>query len=501
MHLWQALAHSKRDVRLLWASVYVRMAGYGMTNQVLALYLESVGVSEPSIGVFMTLTLVGDTIMLYFLTWHADRLGRRAVMCAGALMMLVSGLFFAYFSNYYLLLLASVVGVISSSGDETGPFKSIEEACMAHLTPHSTRTEAFGLYGVFGAFGLASGALFCGYMVDYLHSAGWEMGVCYRMVFVAYMGVAVVKLVCMASLLAECELGGDTSEDPVSPIEGSVFEDASESTVVQPESTYRTLLVAQLPKTPNPPKPSSSETPNPLTPFSEQSTVSVPSEELSLLLSRPEIGTEPPRNPQKPGSFLGLSATTQRYLPRLLAIFMLDSLGAGFMLNAWIVYFFKKTYGVSATGVGVLFFWTSAANSVSSVPSALLSRWIGPVRAILATQVPGAVFLLLVASSQTFLLSAIWFFLTCATSSMDVVPRQVLLTSIMPLSDLTKVMGLVNIGKTLSRCVGPIFTGLLAAHGLLEYGFYIDLALVLAADVILASNFLHLDEGILALQR
>ena len=31
---------------------------------------------------------------------------------------------------------------------------------------------------------------------------------------------------------------------------------------------------------------------------------------------------------------------------------------------------------------------------------------------------------------------------------MDVVPRQVLLTSIMPKQDITKVMGIVNIGKT-----------------------------------------------------
>ena len=41
---------------------------------------------------------------------------------------------------------------------------------------------------------------------------------------------------------------------------------------------------------------------------------------------------------------------------------------------------------------------------------------------------------------------------------MDVVPRQVLLTSIMPKQDITKVMGIVNIGKTLARCIGPIIT-------------------------------------------
>lgn len=83
---------------------------------------------------------------------------------------------------------------------------------------------------------------------------------------------------------------------------------------------------------------------------------------------------------------------------------------------------------------------------------------------------------------------------------MDVVPRQVLLTSMMPLSDLTKVMGIVNVGKTMARCIGPVFTGKLAEHGYLYVGLIINGVLTLIADLLLGVNFFHLDKDILSKQ-
>ncbi|KAM9934457.1 hypothetical protein OXX80_005940, partial [Metschnikowia pulcherrima] len=122
------------DVKLLLFSVFLRKASFGLTNQVLTLFLESVGVSKPRTGTFMTLTLVGDTAISFFLTWFSDHLGRRLVMITGCILMLASGLVFAQFENFWILLSAAILGVISTSGDETGPFKTVEEACLSHLT-------------------------------------------------------------------------------------------------------------------------------------------------------------------------------------------------------------------------------------------------------------------------------------------------------------------------------------------------------------------------------
>lgn len=79
------------------------------------------------IGVFMTLTLLGDVFLGTFLTLIADRVGRRRVMLGGSLLMIMSGAVFALSENFFILLLAAILGVISVTGGDFGPFRSIEE--------------------------------------------------------------------------------------------------------------------------------------------------------------------------------------------------------------------------------------------------------------------------------------------------------------------------------------------------------------------------------------
>lgn len=58
----------------------------------------------------MTLTLLGDVFLGIFLTMIADRVGRRKVLFAGSGLMIVSGIVFSYFENFWVLLLAAIVG-------------------------------------------------------------------------------------------------------------------------------------------------------------------------------------------------------------------------------------------------------------------------------------------------------------------------------------------------------------------------------------------------------
>ncbi|CAG87981.2 DEHA2E10098p [Debaryomyces hansenii CBS767] len=445
MHLARSLKQSNCDIRLLWGSVFMRMASYGLTNQVLTLYLESLGVSETNIGLFMTLTLVGDTIISYFLTWYADHIGRRLVMIIGTLMMITSGLTFAFCSNFMILLIAAIFGVISPSGDETGPFKSVEEASIAHLTPHNHRPEIFAFHGLFATAGAALGSLFCGIIVDHLHlNLGWSTENSYRFIFIVYSGIAVVKFVFMIFLTEKCEVYYDDNE---------LSDDSTEESSLLDENVY-----------------------------GEESSNAV-------------------RGSNGKSKFSGLSPQTKHYLSRLLVIFMLDSLGYGFMPSSWVVYYFKKVFKVTSTGLGVLFFLTNSIDSISSLPSAYFAKILGPVKAILFTQAPSAIFFILIAFTNKFIAASVCLLLYFSTSTMDVVPRQVLLTSIMPNNELTKAMGIVNIGKTFARCVGPIFTGKLAEKKLLHYAFVINGSCVLLADLILATNFLQLDKEILKKQK
>lgn len=125
----------KRDTAILFATRIIRMFAYGFLSVVLALYLSEAGLSESQIGLLLTLTLIGDAVISLWLTTSADRIGRRRILVLGAGLMILAGVVFVLTHNLILLTLAAIIGVISPSGNEIGPFLSIEQAGLTQLVP------------------------------------------------------------------------------------------------------------------------------------------------------------------------------------------------------------------------------------------------------------------------------------------------------------------------------------------------------------------------------
>lgn len=129
------------DVHIIILTRYLRMYAYGSVALVLALYFRAQGLSDSQIGFFMTLTLLGDVIISLLLTLVADRIGRRRILMLGALSMGASGAVFAVCESYWILLIAAVVGVVSPSGNEIGPFRAVEESTLAGLVGEEGRAD------------------------------------------------------------------------------------------------------------------------------------------------------------------------------------------------------------------------------------------------------------------------------------------------------------------------------------------------------------------------
>jgi MFS family permease len=115
---------ASKDVYILILARYVRLFAYGAVALILALYFQELGFSDEQIGLFMSLTLLGDVFISLLLTLVADYIGRRTILLFGALAMAASGAVFATTSNYIALLMAAIIGVISPSGNEIGPFNA-----------------------------------------------------------------------------------------------------------------------------------------------------------------------------------------------------------------------------------------------------------------------------------------------------------------------------------------------------------------------------------------
>lgn len=181
-----------RDTRLLFVTRGVRLFSYGFLSVVLVLYLAKVGLSGPQIGTLLSLTLFGDTLISLWLTTSADRLGRKWTLLIGAALMLFAGALFASTSSFVLLVVAATLGVLSPSGNEVGPFLSVEEAAIAETVPSERRIDVFAWYNLVGNFATAIGALAGGGLTQVLQSTGVAQLSSYRFVLLAYAGMGLL---------------------------------------------------------------------------------------------------------------------------------------------------------------------------------------------------------------------------------------------------------------------------------------------------------------------
>jgi len=148
------------------------MFAYGSLAVILVLYLAASGLDGAAIGVVLSLTLVGDTLISLWLTTQADRFGRRRTLILGALLMAAGGAAFATSSVFVVLLVAATLGVISPSGNEVGPFLAIEQASLSHVIEDRRRTGVFAWYNLIGSVATAFGALATGFFVGWLRGSG-----------------------------------------------------------------------------------------------------------------------------------------------------------------------------------------------------------------------------------------------------------------------------------------------------------------------------------------
>jgi MFS family permease len=100
--------------------------------------------------------------------------------------MILAAVVFATTRNFYLLILAAMIGVISPSGNEVGPFLSIEQASLTQLIPDRMRTKMFAWYNLVGSFATALGALAGGGLSQLLQRQGYAPLLSYRVVVLGY---------------------------------------------------------------------------------------------------------------------------------------------------------------------------------------------------------------------------------------------------------------------------------------------------------------------------
>lgn len=172
------------DAWLLILAKSLRLFSFGFLSVMLVVYLVGIGFPLGQIGWLFSLTLLGDAVISLLLTSRADMFGRRSTLMLGALLSGITSLVFLTQTNFSVLLVTGIFGVISPSGYEIGPFMAIELSSLAQVTLFEERTLLMAWYNLFGSFAGATGALLCGFLIEYALTRGWtEVEACKLVLF------------------------------------------------------------------------------------------------------------------------------------------------------------------------------------------------------------------------------------------------------------------------------------------------------------------------------
>jgi MFS family permease len=127
------LAPKKTDFLLIFLARILRMFSYGMLAIVMIKNLQLKNFTGQQIGIIQFAVILGDIVVSLILTTKADLFGRKKTLMLGALLKLFTGFFYAYSSNIYVLVITGIIGVISVTGTEIGPFLPIEQSTITQI--------------------------------------------------------------------------------------------------------------------------------------------------------------------------------------------------------------------------------------------------------------------------------------------------------------------------------------------------------------------------------
>jgi MFS family permease len=387
-----------RDGYLLVTARGLRLLSYGFLSVILALYLSAIGFSALQIGTLFTVALGGGAATTTVISLLADRWGRRTSLIASSVLMATAGAALATSTSFPLLLVFAAFGTLSPSGQEIGPFQSLEQAALSEASTEPGRVMPYAWYNLVGYLAVAVGALAAGVVPAALQAVGWTPLAAQRTLVWAFAAIGLVLIGCYL---------------PLSP------------------------------------------------------TVEAP-------LRKAASGTPPPGLHRSRGIVL-----------RLAALFGLDALAGGLIVQSLIAFWFHQRFGVGLERLGPLFFGTNLLSALSGLVAARLANRFGLLNTMVFTHLPSNVLLAMVPFMPSWPLAALTLLARHALSQMDVPTRQAYTMVLVAPEERAAAAGVTSAVRPAASSVAPAISGLAfqtAANGL---PFVLSGGLKIVYDVLL----------------
>ena len=187
---------SLRNLTLIYCAAWLRSFGIGFLGVVLGVFLFRQGYSSTAIGMVVAAGLAGSAAGTVFITFRADRQGRRQTLFVLSLLTALGAIPLIFHFSLPAMLAIAFLGMLNGMGSDRSPAFALEQATIPGLVADQKRTWALAWYSVVLDASGAFGALAAGLPLVEQRQWGIDIGTAYRTLFIGY---AVINA--MAALL------------------------------------------------------------------------------------------------------------------------------------------------------------------------------------------------------------------------------------------------------------------------------------------------------------
>ena len=157
-------------------------------------------------------------------------------------------------------------------------------------------------------------------------------------------------------------------------------------------------------------------------------------------------------------SVVGLNRSRST-VTRLAGLFAVDSLGGGFVVQAFIAYWFRLKFGVSPEVLGLLFFGVGVLQTASFLAAGRLAERFGLLNTMIVSHAPSNILLAAIPFAPTLGVAIALLLGRQSLSQMDVPTRQAYISNLVDPSERTAAAAYTNTARYIVRPVGPALAG------------------------------------------
>ncbi len=176
---------------------------------------------------------------------------------------------------------------------------------------------------------------------------------------------------------------------------------------------------------------------------------------------------------------------------KLSALFSIDALGGGFVVQSLLVLWLFKRFDLSVETAGAIFFAAGLLSASSQLLSPIVAERIGLIRTMVYTHIPANIFLILAGLMPTAPLAVAMLLGRTMLGQMDVPARQSYVMSVVPPEERPAAASVTNVPRSLAAAFAPALGGFLLTQTSFGWPLIIGGGVKVLYDVLLLRQFAH----------